>query len=521
MRKNETMDEPTRTTYAIKNAVYGLLGKIISILAAFASRTVFIIILGKYYLGVNGLYAEVLSVLSLAELGFGSAITFSMYKPVAEKNEEQICQLLSFYKMVYHAIAATIFVLGMALIPFLQYIIHDSGGLSIDDLRLFFVIYLTNSVTTYFVTYRYTLLNAMQKTYIATNIETVLSIICAIIQVIALFISQSFLIYLLSNTATVIISRIAIMAYLDSHYPLLKRRPKRPLSVEARKMILNEVKGLSIHQLSSVAIHSTDNLIIAMVPTLGIAMVGAVSNYTMIIGGISSLALILFNSVVAGFGNIAATESKERFRDVFYQANFISFIVYGLFAATLFALLTPFIELWAGPSYCVDDISLLLMLINFYLQGQCVVFNNARIAVGNFNLDKWWSLLQAIVNLVVSVFFARRFGLVGVYIGTVASRLVFIVTRPASTYRFMFDHSPMEYYASLVKLFLAVVVVGLLCVLICKYIIPIDNWASFVGAATLCFLSTFLFFYCSFKNTKAFMSIRIRIISIIRSRSVA
>ena len=252
----------SRTKNAIKNAFFGLLGKILNLIFGFASRTVFIYILGNTYLGVNGLYSEILSLLSFAELGFGSAITFAMYKPVAENEHETVVRLLSFFKTVYWIVAIIITVLGLSVLPFLQYVVKGADWLTINELRLYFLFFLFNTVIGYLVSYKYTYLNALQKNYVQINIDTVVNIISFTIQIIVIVIYKNFLLYLLANSLVLLSSRLFITIYLDKKYPILREQAAQKLYKKERQPIYKEVRGLAMHQLASVAVHSTDNVLI-------------------------------------------------------------------------------------------------------------------------------------------------------------------------------------------------------------------------------------------------------------------
>lgn len=505
----------SRTAFAAKSSIYGLVGKGVSLLVSFVSRTVFIHILGKYYLGINGLYSEILSFLSFAELGFGSAMTFALYGPVEREENEKVRELMQFYKVTYRLIAFVVLAFGLAVTPFLQYIVNGAEGLSLFELRLYFLIFLANTVTTYFVTYKFGYSNAIQEAYVSTNFDTLTNLVCVFVQLVALVLTGSFLVYLLSYTATLILSRFAVAFYLNRRYPILKEKPATKLPAEDRKGILTEVKGLAIHQFSSVAVHATDSIIISAVPALGVAVVGAVSNYNLVINAVSAIVLILFNSVVAGFGNLAVTSTKERFEKVFEEANFANFWIYGLCTVCFVVLLTPFVELWAGSDYAIDTASLVLIIFNFYLQGQSTIYNNARIAKGNFNMDKWWSLLQAVINLVVSVAVAMRLGLVGVYIGTVVSRLVFVVSRPSCTYRFLFGKSPSAYFRKLLIYFAAVVVATITCRAACAPLLSSLGWHTLIASAVICLVVPNLIFFALFRGSVEFEALRVRVASLL------
>lgn len=508
----------SRTAYAVKNSFFGIIGKLLTLFISFTSRTIFIYELGKYYLGVNGLYTDVLNMLSFAELGFGSAMVFALYKPVAEGEDEKTRQLMLFYKNIYRLIALIVLTLGLVLVPFLQYIISGAGSLSLFELRLYFLIFLINTVTTYFVSYKYSLANALQKNYLTTNIDTITNVICSIVQIIVLLLTSNFLAYLLANTLTLILSRFIIALYLNHEFPILKKRPQRPLDRESKRVILHEVKGLAIQKFSSIAIYSTDSIIISAVPALGIAMVGSVSNYNMIINSVSGIIVILFNAIISGFGNLAVTSSKQHFKEVFFESNLIDFWIYGVCTVCLFVLLSPFIQLWVGSDYLIDRMSLLLILVNFYLQGQSVIYNNARVAKGNFNLEKWCSLAQALINLVISVIGALWLGLVGVYIGTIISRVFYMIARPLATYRYLFGSSPVEYFKQSVQYFIAVIVAVIICHVACQPMLTHITIFTLCVSAIIClFLSNALFvlFFGRRVETKTFIH---RIINLIKRK---
>lgn len=471
----------SRTQNVIRNAISGVIGKIINLIFAFAVRTAFIYVLGNTYLGVNGLYTEILAVLSFTELGFGSAMTFSMYKPVIEDDRQKIVQLLCFYKRIYRNIACIIALLGVGLTPFLGYIVKGADWLSYRELVTFFLIYLFNTVIGYFVSYKYTYLNALQKNYVKINIDTVVSTITYIVQIIVIVTLKSFMGYLLIDSFILLLSRLFIVLFLNNRYPILKEKACVPLGKEVKKSIYTEVKGLAVHRFSSVAVHSTDNILISMVSGQGVNGVGLISNYNLIMRGVLGFVEVVFNSVISGFGNLAATSSAKKFREVFREINFINFWIYGFCSIAFWVLIPPFITIWIGADKVVDNIAFTLIIVNCYLQGQSTAYNNARIAKGNFNKDKGWALVQALTNLVVSIVAAKKYGLVGIYIGTVVSRLVYVIFRPYSTYKFLFEESSAEYYKKLIQYCGNVVIAAVLTKLCVMKFVHSITILSFAG----------------------------------------
>lgn len=508
----------SRTENAVRNVFWAMFSKMITLIVSFISRTLFIHYLGSSYLGINGLFTEILSALSFLELGFGTALNFSFYKPVAEKNHEKIVKLLDYYKKVYQIIALLISVLGISLLPFLQYIVKGAENISIDEVRIYFVLFLINTVIGYLVSYKYSVVNAEQKNYIITNVEFVINIVIVIIQIFTIAIKKNYLAYLLVQTGLLILSRIILSLYLNYRFPILKEKPKEPLSKEEKLPIYKEVKGLVFHQFSSVAIHQTDNIIISSLTGLGVVAVGYISNYNMIINAVTGIVSMVFSSFVSSIGNLIAVSTKENLRHVFKEINFINFWIYGFCSIAFYILIPPFIELWIGKEFLIDDLSFFLIVLNCYLMGQSIAYNTIRNGYGDFNSDKWISIIQAIINLVISIICCKTFGLVGVYTGTIASRIWFVLLRPYVTYKMMFEESVKNYYKQLLKYFCMVLGAGSITYGISKILITEVSVTSFICEVLLVVsIPNILFMIFTFR-TKEFENIILRFKNVLSSR---
>lgn len=478
----------SRTTNLIKNTFYGIAGKLANLLFAFLSRTVFIYYLGDTFLGINGLYTEVLSVLSFAELGFGSALLYAVYSPIARGDHKKIVQLLDFYKTAYRIIALVIAVLGISLIPFLHHIVKGAQGITLVELRLYYVIFLFNTVVNYFVSYKYSYVNACQQNYIITTFDSIVNIVTVVVQVAVILLFRNFLVYLLAQSGVLLLSRVVAALYLNSKFPVLKEKPEEPLPREERNGIFREVKALAIHQFASAAVHSTDNIIISSMSGMGVVAVGLVSNYNLIINNVIALVTVLLSNSAFGFGNLVAEGNTDHFRRAFREMSFLVFWIYGFCCIAFFVLIPPFITLWIGAEKLIDSMSLFLIVFNCFLLGHATLYNSARVAKGNFGKDKWISFIQAIVNLIVSIIAAKQLGLVGVYIGTVASRLVVTVMRPSATYRFLFGQNSAEYYWQLTVYAAAAIAAGFVTWILCGSFlknVTIFNFVLAMGMVTL------------------------------------
>lgn len=509
-----------RTRAATKNMFWGIISKLVALILSFGSRTIFIYYLGKEMLGINSLYTEVLSMLSLAELGFGTAFTFSMYKPISDNDDEKIRQLLSLFKLVYNIIAMVVLALGLMLLPFLQYIVKGADSLSIQQLRLYFLIFLLNTVINYLVQYKTTFVNACMQSYVVSNIEMITSTVGLVLQCIVVILFRNYLLYLLVQTLLLLFSRFAIALYLNVKYPILNEKPRKNLPQSEKKKIYEDVKGLALQNFAGVAIHSTDNLIISMVSGLGVIGVGLVSNYNTLITSVTGFVTIVLGALTPGFGNLVASSSQQHYRECFEEVNFYDFWIYGFCSIAFFVLIPPFIVLWIGEDYLIDTFSFLLIVANVYLLGQSIIYNNARIAKGNYSLDKWISVIQAIINLIVSILCAKIFGLLGVYIGTIVSRLFYVVARPVKTYRFLYGHSVLEYYRTFILFFSATVFAGFVTYLISLRVFAygISIYTFMISCLIVAIIPNLIFLLLFYKTRYIKLLVR-RLNSVLRRRN--
>lgn len=496
----------SRTSRAGKNIIFGIVTKMLALLLGFASRTVFIYFIGEFYLGVSGLFTNILSLLSFAELGFGTAMNFAMYKPVAQGDYEKCAQLTQYFKKVYRLIAFVVLLVGLILLPCLQFLIKDIGSYSLSEIRTYYVLYLLNSVISYFVTYKYCLVNAMEKAYIVNTIEMLINLVTVGIQIVVIVLVKKFIWYLLAQSMVLLLSRIFISLYLNKKVPLLVEKPVAPLSNEDKKSIKTNVKGLIVHNFSSIMIHSTDNLIISSY--IGVVLVGYVSNYNLIITSVISFIKIMFDSIVPSFGNLVATESPKDCLSVYRQLDLISSWLYGLVCVIFLVLIPSFITLWIGEGFLIDTNSFLMMIIGYYFLGESSVYTVARNAKGNFNKDKWWALLHAIVNIVVSLIAVQYLGLFGIYIGTVIARMVALFGKPLSTYKFMFEENVTKYFLRIIYYFI-VFIVALFVTYSCVFkLLENLTWGTFIASAVISVIVpniVFLIFYCKMPEFKQVM----------------
>lgn len=494
-----------RVRQAEKNIFFGYLSNFIILVMGFYQRKVFIMVLGRTLLSVNTLYTDILSMLSLAELGIGTALNFSLYKPVAEQNYEKIKSYMQLYKRAYLTIAGVIAVVGLALAPFLPYIIKESdrGGISIRNLTIYYLIFLFNTVSSYFVAYKYSLVNAEQRSYIQTNIATITKIVTVLAQIAILLATENFLLFLLTQAAIELIQKIFVSVYFNRLYPYLRDKKVQKLEKEETDIVITKSKALMFHKIGDVARLQTDSIIITT--CINTDLVGVVGNYNLVINYAANFVNVIFNSLISGFGNLVATESKEKQYSVFKVYRFVACWLYGFAAVGFWLLLTPFITgIYLDESWLLAQSILTLILIDLYFKGGRTVLLNFKIAAGIFEQDKFLPLIQGGINLLISIVGARYIGLAGVYIGTVVSGILANLIRPVIVYRDCFERSPWDYFKDSLKYIITILIILALLVPINGILLKQVNILTFVLMAIIITIIYNLGFLLFFRKTKEF-----------------
>lgn len=452
-----------RVQSAARNIAFGYIGNLTTQLLGFILRTVFILHLGDTLNGINDLYTGILSVLSMAELGVGTALNYSLYGPVARKDYEKIKSYMLLYKNAYRVIGLVIALIGIAISPFLPYLVKQPEGVSVRDLTLYYFIFLFNTVSSYFVAYKYSLVNAEQNNYIQTNIITVTKMITVILQLLVIIFTKNFYLYLLTAAFVELAQKFFVSWYLNRRYPYLKDKNVVKLSKEETGEVVNKTKALVFHKIGDVARLQTDSMIISAF--INVTLVGFVGNYNIVLTSVANFVNIIFNSVLSSFGNLIATESKDKQYRLFKVYRFFACWIYGFSAVGFFLLLTPFVMIWQGGTEKVLPAAVVAcILTDYYFKGERIVLSNFKTAAGVFEQDKYLALIQGAVNLVISILLVQKVGLVGVYIGTIISGLMANVTKPFIIYKACFDKNVKAYFGDSVKY--VTVILGVLAVLL-------------------------------------------------------
>ncbi|MDF2537566.1 MAG: hypothetical protein K0S76_587 [Herbinix sp.] len=411
-----------RLENTVRNTKYAIVGQAMAVAASFLNRTIFIHFLSVEYLGVNGLFSNILSILSLAELGVGSAIIYNMYKPLATNDISKVKKLMNFYKMAYNVIGVFVLITGLSLLPFLEFFINNKPD--INHLHLIYVLYVMNSSASYFFTYKRSIIFADQKNYIDSINLYQQTIVQSIVQNTVLIVTGNIILYYIVQIVTIVFFNYKISKKANKLYPFLISN-KEKLEKSERMKILKDVSALLMHRIGFVVVCSTDNFLIAKFVSL--AAVGLYSNYIMIVSAVKGIIVQLINGVTASIGHLNAVETSEKSYDIYKKIYFINAWLVGFCSIAFYVLLNPFIELWVGKKYLLSPEIVLIISINFYLcdiRGIRSVTNTFKDTMGLFWQDRFKPAFEAVINLVASVILLKLFGFIGVLLGTLISTIV-------------------------------------------------------------------------------------------------
>ena len=386
-----------------RNILAASLNSIIKLLFPFLNRTLFLWLLGPAYLGLNGLFGSILGVLMLADLGFGTAIVCSMYKPVADENRELLCAYLRFYRTVYRWVGGAIFTVGLLLLPFLRKLVHGSIPEDVD-LYWLYLIHLVNTAASYFLfAYRGAVLSAYHRHDVTTHIRTAVSIGQYIAVFLILLVTRNYYCYVLTTVFFTVIQNLLILFASERLFPDI--RPDGVLPEPLRRRVITDVKDIFLHKVGGVISYSTDNVVVSAF--LGLIAVAAYGNYYYVYTAVAGIVWVVYQSMTSGFGNRIHTESREDNFRLFMRFNRLVGIIIIWCAAMMSALYQPFLREWTrnDPALMCHALTPALMVLFFYLDQARKVLLTFKAAAALWHQDRWKPVAAGAVNLTANILF--------------------------------------------------------------------------------------------------------------------
>ncbi|MGM9958552.1 MAG: lipopolysaccharide biosynthesis protein [Erysipelotrichaceae bacterium] len=491
----------SRINNATRNIVFGFLLNIYQIFIPFIIRTLMIYLLGMEYLGLNGLFASVLSVLNLAELGIGTAMVYSMYKPIAVEDKTMLCALLKLYKIYYRFIGGAIGIAGLCLMPFIKYLIK--GDIPADiNIYILYIMHLSATVLSYWVfAYKRSLLQAYQRTDLIDKTNMVITTVQYLFQLLAVLITRSYYVYVLLMLGGQVFKNLATAYVATKRYPDI--HPDGDIDELEKARINQRIRDIFAAKLGGIIYGSADSIVISMF--MGLRDLAIYDNYMYILNSIAGFISVVFTSVTASVGNSLVLESKEKNHQDFQTFNFIVFWICGFCSACFICIYEPFMHVWAGQENSMGMLYVVFLVMYFYFVQYNDLLHMYKNASGIWSEDKYRPLITSIINLVLDIILVQHFGLLGIIFGTWASMaIVGIPWLVTNIFHHVFiGFSLSDYVKKMLMYIISVVLACVLCFVLCS-LVNISDYVMIVIALAVCIVVPNLIFFVCFRKTKEF-----------------
>ena len=504
-----------RTKNTLRNIIFGFGYRILNIILTFTSRTVILYVLGEQYLGLSSLFTSILSFLSLAELGVGGAMVYSMYKPIAENDTATIRALLNLYRKFYRVIGTVILGLGLCLVPFLKLLVREELPGDVN-LYILYLIYLLNAVLSYWLfAYKSALLQAYQRNDIDSKIAMIITPLSYIVMLGGLFLTRNYYAYIIWLPIFTIITNIVRLIYVNRIFPGLE--PQGEIGSELRESIIKKVKALIGTKLNTVVLNAADNIVMAAY--FGLTTIAMYGNYYYIMSSIIGFLGICYSAMTAGLGNSIALESEEKNYNDFMKFSFINSWLVGWCTICLICLYQPFMHLWTGeklmfPFYVVMEFGLY-----FYIYQIRKIPVTYKDAAGIWWEDRFRPYVCMVVNLVLNIVLSKVIGISGIILSTIFSLMISIPWENYTIFKYVFHRDSREYYKKMAFYAFTVLIAGVVTYVLC---IPLKNgFPTLILRGCICIIVPNLLIILGNFKTKEFKDAKEFVFAILKRKKGA
>jgi O-antigen/teichoic acid export membrane protein len=469
----------SRVSKSLKNAKVGVFFFAISILLQFFSRKIFLDALGDDFIGLESTLRSILSFLNLAELGIGTAIGFTLYKPIFDNNHAEINKIIALLGVLYKKIGLAILGVGILISLFFPWIFADTA---FSLMLIYFVFYtlLVSTLLAYFVNYHSSLFGADQKGYIIQKYFQSFHIVRVILQVVVVLYYKNFYLYIVLELLFSLGYSIMLRQKIKTTYPWLYINYHGKASVvKAYPEVIKKVKQVFFHKISQFIKSGTDNILIfSLINLQSVALFG---NYFLVFSKLNSLIMMAFAGTGSAVGNLIAEDDKENVNKVFWELVSVQFFIAGFFSLTLYYILDHLILLWLGDKYVLSKVILILFIVNFFMMQITATINRFKNAYGLY-ADIWAAITEALINLLVSLILGSIYGISGIVAGTVGSLFIIgVLWKPYYLFKHGFKKSVLVYWKGLIPIILSFILSSLLVNFINDYFLLANYEMSFLN----------------------------------------
>lgn len=501
-----------KTENSIRNSFWALLSNIVGILIGLISQNIFLKILNVEYLGINGLFSNIISILGIVELGIGSAIIYNLYKPLSENNITIIKELMNFYKKSYHIIGVVVFFIGILIIPFLNFFV---GEVSIDvNIEFVYFLFLLDIVLSYFLSYKRAILQADQKNYIINICHIIYLVAMNTSQLLLLYLTKNYYLYLIVKVIFRLLENVVITIIANNKYSYLKDKNTKKLNSEIKQDIISKVKALFFHKIGTFVVVGTDNIIISKF--LGVVSVGLYSNYNLIINSVTKLFSQMLYGVSASIGQLLTENNSVKNYEIFKKLRFINFCIAMLSAICICTIIQPFIVIWLGEEFLLPYSVVIVLSIKVFLELMTNCYLIYKETAGIFKEDQFVPIIQSIINIVISIILVNKLELLGVFLGTIFSSFTYwLYSYPKFIYKNLFKRNYIQYIRENGKYLFIFIFTLAISILLSSTVITNNSYFNFIINVLIGCITTSLSILIIFRKSDELKFVKNIIVSIV------
>jgi len=495
--------ELSRIDNSKRNATTALVTAVLMGVFSFIERIVFNRVFISDYLGLYSFFSNVISILNTAEMGITTSIAFALYAPLEYNDEEQIVAIMRFYRNTYRIIGSIILAGGLILMPFLHMMI--SVEVPMEQVYVYYVIFLSSSVLNYFLIYRAVVFSANQQRYKYTLVSNGVWSILYVAQAIISLTTRSFFYYCLAMMAANIVKDMMLRTMATKQYPMIKSKMKATMDPKIKDRIIKNTKGLVATKFGNILVNATDSVLISAM--VGTAILGKYANYQMLVTGLLSVVYILPEAATASIGNANVTESKRSFSHGFWTMELGSFLVYAPLTIAIVNLINPIVSIFFGSDKLLSLPVVAIIALNFYIKGFREILIAYKTSMGLYWEDRKRPIIEGATNLVTSVILGRFFGIWGILAGTAITNFtVNVVREPQLIFHEGLERSAFWYYVVIILRFAFVVLISCLTLFL-NSLVPYDGIGGLAIKCVITLLVTAVSFVIVFRRNEHFKSI--------------
>lgn len=509
--------ETSRTHNVMRNISWAVILQVVLMFLQFFLRTIFVRQLGKDYLGISGVFTDIFNVLSLVNLGIPDAMVICMYKPLAEKNYDKVRALLYLFGKLYAIIGAVVLILGIAIIPLLQFIIREPPNIPESIIKIYFL-YLFQAVSTYYVIHKRYIIYTDQKEYIVNIYQKFFNFTQIVLQIVILLTIQNFYLYLAAQVLCTILTNFFSSLKAKKMYPFINEKNTYKLNKQEISEIITNSISLFMYLGGATLLIAVDSILISSIA--GIGILGLCSNYILIVNSVQSLTDKAITGFTASIGNLNVNADKETSENVFNQVNFAFFMILSFCAINLAVCMNTLIPVWLGDNFLLSDLIIIALALRYYVQGTQMATYIFRSTLGLISKIKFVTIITAIANIVFSIIAGKLFGVPGIlFVSPLVVFLFTIVPEALVLYKYKFEKSSIRFFIRYIGY--VVFMAGNYFITTRILALPVfvfSGWIGFFYRVLLSVLISSSLFLIVFFRDKNFRALCARILYLIKSR---